>query len=361
MAITHIKYLKKLVYVVYSPARLCGIGIILNKNIFAKAQLQVGQKLLLKKIISIILFLCYNVRYRSRGLAMLKTAVPYLKEIQVGGRKYMSIEKPYATNVSDDITVIADSIVQYWDNIATKYGSSEGCLVPIKYISDLLHKSLNDKPKVNDSHFVYVRDFFEMVSYLAIFFVGIMVVLGLSSKVIIEHRRAVSSLPLRPSRYEFEYSRVISEENITTDGEYNEYNNLLGTPANVTLQKIVQNISTYLVGELPTLRYSLEHTHFGIACLIAFAIVFILAITSGLVSKFRRGCELKNVSMKKYRTLIHIQRLIESLKEAVDYKEQDKMLCKDEIFSRKNVIFALRIVKKDGLNEKIAKMNEALP
>lgn len=261
---------------------------------------------------------------------------------------YMVIGKPWGIDDFDNVKAMAESIVMYWDNIATKYKSSKGCLLPAN-IYNTLDKCSNSIPKASGMRYACIGKMAEMWIFFGIFCVGLLVVLCLSYHMSIEHiesRYAITVLP-DTSRV-IKFFRITNNRSAVSD-TYDGYDVFFYTEIISRSDEILQNISTYLTERVQAQMYRSRHTIFGGVASVVLLIVFIFYVTSGVLSKLRKQDALRNIETDKFQTFKHVQKLFEYLQKASDNScdGQDCVIYKNEIFSDRNIIDALRSVKKD--------------
>ena len=280
---------------------------------------------------------------------MLKTAVSYLRKEKICDDMYMAIDKPCGADDCDNIKAMAESVVFYWDNIATKYRSSKGCLLPGNYISDILIRCSKSVPKVSGRRYVHVSTTIEMGIYFGTLLVELLVVLGLSYHLSVEHaisRYAVTLLP--KARHIVDFFRIANNKSVVKE-TYTGLNHFFGTETISRENNILQNITTYLTRRVQPQMYHSRHTIFGGVISAILMITFVFYITSSLLSKLRKHDELQAIATKKFQTFKHAQRLFECLQKVSNSAcdGQDCAIYKNEIFSNDDVLEALSFVKKD--------------
>ena len=139
---------------------------------------------------------------------MLKATVSCLREKTLDGSIYMSIEKPCTGNDYDDLRAITESVVKYWDNMRSRYASSEGCLIPMGYIRTLLDKFSHNMKPIS----LTLKRAFKMMIYVGCFLATLIIVMVFSYSMIHEDRGSrLTILPL-PAVYTVNYGHVVREK-----------------------------------------------------------------------------------------------------------------------------------------------------
>lgn len=273
---------------------------------------------------------------------MPRTIVTRLREKKVAGEIYIDIEKPCTGDDYNDVTIITDSLVNYWDNMTKEYSSSKGCLMPAKYLSNIFDRQLN-MPETRCS-----SPLSELKIYLAIFLIGVVFIVVLCAFMVIEHKDAHFSITTPADYHVVNYSRVLSES-VTYSERHVAHDVQLGLASTNRKERTLQNVTTYLSGLTERLHpqlYRSRHISFGIAT-ITFMIIPIFCIIKVIMSHLKKGNAAQNIETKKFQTFKRAKILFETLQRATEYANdiQEHVTYKKEFFSRNDVIDALHSMK----------------
>lgn len=250
---------------------------------------------------------------------------------------YLSVEYPRTGNGYNDLEVIAESIIEYRNNMSTRYSTSKGLSLPTGHIAKLLdkHPKIGWLTPLSETLMIRWRMIYVIV------FSTILGIVALSVNMVGEDRNSRMAEYQHPIEYTINYSSTVVENSNVTMG-YKIHNYLFNRSTISMFNRTLQNISIYLVSDLPS-QLNNHVSHSGFSWFILMAFVAIIALS--MFPPFKPAITITRKSFK------NIQRLFEVLKQAGGSAtaERDRVFYKNEIFAQQAVVDALHSVKNSKL------------